>query len=203
MSVGLWAYTRTLLTSAAADAARVAANYDAAGAVDDREVADLLGDGVTGVDQIDPDLLVCGRRTAGDGRLHDGGARHRRAARRRDADHRGDRSLGQGDHRMTGDRRATALPSGRRRDARRVSELRSTPTLASPATTTGRAMIEVVFLAVLILIPTIYILASVMRIQAATFAVTQGARDAGRVMDSAPSISRRGRPGRGDRAHSR
>ncbi len=53
----------------------------------------------------------------------------------------------------------------------------------------GRALIEVVFLAVLILIPTIYILASVMRIQAATFAVTQGARDAGRVMDAAPTVS--------------
>ena len=52
----------------------------------------------------------------------------------------------------------------------------------------GRALIEVVFLAVLILIPTVYILASVLRIQAATFAVAQGARDAGRVMDSAPSV---------------
>src|SRR5664279_4438484 len=53
----------------------------------------------------------------------------------------------------------------------------------------GRAMIEVIFLAVLILIPTVYILAAVMRIQAATFAVTQAARDAGRVMDSAPTVS--------------
>jgi len=53
----------------------------------------------------------------------------------------------------------------------------------------GRAMIEVVFLAVLLLIPTVYILASVLRIQAATFAVAQGARDAGRVMDSAPSVA--------------
>src|SRR5512141_2509852 len=53
----------------------------------------------------------------------------------------------------------------------------------------GRALIEVVFLAVLILIPTIYILATVMRIQAATFAVAQGARDAGRVMDSAPNVA--------------
>ena len=53
----------------------------------------------------------------------------------------------------------------------------------------GRALIEVVFLAVLILIPTVYILASVMRIQSATFAVTQGARDAGRVMDSAPTVT--------------
>ena len=53
----------------------------------------------------------------------------------------------------------------------------------------GRAMIEVIFLAVLILIPTVYILAALMRIQAATFAVTQAARDAGRVMDSAPTLS--------------
>lgn len=58
-----------------------------------------------------------------------------------------------------------------------------------PDSDAGRAMIEVVFLAVLILIPTVYILASVMRIQAATFAVAQGARDAGRVIDSAPSLS--------------
>lgn len=53
----------------------------------------------------------------------------------------------------------------------------------------GRALLEVIFLAVLILIPTVYILAAVMRIQAATFAVTQAARDAGRVMDSAPTLS--------------
>ena len=53
----------------------------------------------------------------------------------------------------------------------------------------GRALLEVIFLAVLILIPTVYILAAVMRIQAATFAVTQAARDAGRVMDSAPTLN--------------
>jgi hypothetical protein len=53
----------------------------------------------------------------------------------------------------------------------------------------GRALIEVIFLAVLILIPTIYILISVLRIQAATFAVSQGARDAGRVMDAAPTAA--------------
>ena len=51
----------------------------------------------------------------------------------------------------------------------------------------GRALIEVIFLAVLILIPTIYILITVLRIQSATFAVSQGARDAGRVMDFAPT----------------
>jgi hypothetical protein len=53
----------------------------------------------------------------------------------------------------------------------------------------GRALIEVIFLAVLILIPTIWILVSVLRIQAASFAVAQGARDAGRVMDTAPTAA--------------
>jgi len=53
----------------------------------------------------------------------------------------------------------------------------------------GRALIEVIFLAVLILIPTVYILISILRIQSATFAVSQGARDAGRVMDTAPSTA--------------
>ena len=48
MSVGLWAYTRTLLTSAAADAARIAANYDSPSAAATAQVSDLMGDGVTG-----------------------------------------------------------------------------------------------------------------------------------------------------------
>lgn len=48
VSVGLWAYTRTLLTSAAADAARIAANYDSPSAAATAQVAELLGDGVTG-----------------------------------------------------------------------------------------------------------------------------------------------------------
>lgn len=48
ISVGLWAYTRTLLTSAAADAARVAANYDAPDAAATAQVSELLGGGLTG-----------------------------------------------------------------------------------------------------------------------------------------------------------
>lgn len=52
----------------------------------------------------------------------------------------------------------------------------------------GRATIEVIFLAVLLLIPTIYLLIALVRVQAATFAVTQAARDAGRLLDTAPSI---------------
>jgi len=48
VSVGLWAYTRTLLTSAAADAARVAANYDASAEVATAKAYEIMGDGVTG-----------------------------------------------------------------------------------------------------------------------------------------------------------
>jgi len=58
-----------------------------------------------------------------------------------------------------------------------------------PPADDGRALIEVIFLAVLILIPTVYILISMLRIQSATFAVAQGARDAGRVMDFAPTTA--------------
>ena len=47
VSVGLWAYTRTLLTSAAADAARGAANFDASSAVTTGAGGhELMGDGV-------------------------------------------------------------------------------------------------------------------------------------------------------------
>lgn len=52
----------------------------------------------------------------------------------------------------------------------------------------GRAIIEVVFLAVLVLIPVTYLLISLVRIQAATLAVTQAARDAGRAIDTAPTL---------------
>jgi Flp pilus assembly protein TadG len=48
VSVGLWAYTRTLLTSAAADAARSAANFDASSAVTTAQVSSLLGGGLSG-----------------------------------------------------------------------------------------------------------------------------------------------------------
>lgn len=48
ISVGLWAYTRTLLTSAAADAARQAANFDGSGSVATAQVSELMGSGVTG-----------------------------------------------------------------------------------------------------------------------------------------------------------
>ena len=52
----------------------------------------------------------------------------------------------------------------------------------------GRALIEVVILGVLVLIPTLYILIALLRIQAATLAVNQAARDAGRALDAAATI---------------
>ena len=52
----------------------------------------------------------------------------------------------------------------------------------------GRALIEVLILGVLLLIPTVYLLSAVLRVQSATFAVTQAARDAGRLIDTAPDL---------------
>lgn len=62
-----------------------------------------------------------------------------------------------------------------------------------PARDGGRALIEVVFAAVLLLIPTVYILIGVLRVQAATLAVAEAARDAGRLVETAaqlPSLER-------------
>lgn len=52
----------------------------------------------------------------------------------------------------------------------------------------GRALIEVVFAAVLLLIPTAYILIGMLRVQAATLAVAQAARDAGRLVETAARL---------------
>lgn len=62
---------------------------------------------------------------------------------------------------------------------------------APPGTTRtddGRAIIEVVFLAVLLLIPTVYILIGILRLQATTLAVAQSARDVGRLIETAPQL---------------
>lgn len=68
------------------------------------------------------------------------------------------------------------------------------PATANPPTTNlarcddGRAIIEVVFLAVLLLIPTVYLLIGVIRVQAATLAVAQSARDVGRLIETSPRL---------------
>lgn len=48
ISLGLWMYCRTILTSAAADAARYVANADVSPDQASRKVVEILGDGVVG-----------------------------------------------------------------------------------------------------------------------------------------------------------
>ncbi len=53
----------------------------------------------------------------------------------------------------------------------------------------GSALIEFVGIAVILLLPLIYLLLSVFSVQRAAFAVTQAAREAGRAYATAPSTS--------------
>ncbi|HZC72766.1 MAG TPA: hypothetical protein VE442_18860 [Jatrophihabitans sp.] len=58
----------------------------------------------------------------------------------------------------------------------------------------GTAIVEFVFLAVLVMVPLVYLIAAVATVQRNTLAVTQAARDAGRAFatsDSAPQAQRR------------
>lgn len=91
---------------------------------------------------------------------------------------------------MTPGRRGKHAAGPPRRDAARTGadDPHGRPE-AKQAGDAGRATIEVVVLAALLLIPTIYVLLSVFRVQAATFAVTQAARDSGRLIDTAPTVS--------------
>lgn len=52
----------------------------------------------------------------------------------------------------------------------------------------GSAVTEFIIVAVLILMPMTYIVTSVMRVQAATLATTQAAREAGRAFSQAPNV---------------
>lgn len=60
---------------------------------------------------------------------------------------------------------------------------------AGSGTDQGRAILEVVFLAALLMIPVIYLLLFALRIQASTLAVTEAAREAGRSIQTASSLS--------------
>lgn len=62
VSIGLWAYSRTILTSAAADAARYVANADIDPGLAAAKVVEILGDGVVGSTS---DSLVCTNSTQG------------------------------------------------------------------------------------------------------------------------------------------
>lgn len=52
----------------------------------------------------------------------------------------------------------------------------------------GNAIVEFVFLAVLLMIPLVYVLLTVFRVQAAAFAVSSAAREAGRVYATAETV---------------
>jgi hypothetical protein len=66
---------------------------------------------------------------------------------------------------------------------------RRRPVSSDDSADAGRAVVEVIWLAVLVLIPVVYILLSIIRIQATTFAVTQAARDAARILDTSPNLA--------------
>ena len=52
----------------------------------------------------------------------------------------------------------------------------------------GNAIVEFVYLAVLLMIPLVYVLITVFRVQAASFAVSSAAREAGRVYATADDV---------------
>lgn len=49
-------------------------------------------------------------------------------------------------------------------------------------------MVEFVYLAILLMVPLVYVLLSVFRVQAAAYSVSSAAREAGRVFVTAPSV---------------
>jgi hypothetical protein len=51
----------------------------------------------------------------------------------------------------------------------------------------GNAIVEFVYLAVLLMVPLVYVLLTVFRVQGATYAVSSATREAGRVFVTAPS----------------
>jgi hypothetical protein len=51
----------------------------------------------------------------------------------------------------------------------------------------GNAIVEFVYLAVLLMVPLVYVLLAVFRVQGATYAVSSATREAGRVFVSSPS----------------
>jgi hypothetical protein len=57
----------------------------------------------------------------------------------------------------------------------------------------GNAIVEFVYLAVLLMVPLVYLLLAVFRVQGATYAVSSATREAGRVFVSSPSDEIAGR----------
>src|SRR5207342_1709007 len=77
-------------------------------------------------------------------------------------------------------RRHVSLPQG----GRAVSGPRAR---LHPADDAGSAIVEFVFIAVLVLVPLVYVVAAVASVQRSTLAVTQAAREAGRAFATASS----------------
>lgn len=59
---------------------------------------------------------------------------------------------------------------------------------AAPDADGGRAIIEVTFLGVLLLVPIVYLLIAILHLQAATMALNQAARDIGRLIETATHL---------------
>lgn len=88
---------------------------------------------------------------------------------------------------MSGDRPVCTAPGGRRGSMGEPA--RGNPDAHDrtrrPRGDDGRAIIEVTFLAVLLLIPTLYAILAILSLQSATLAVAQAARDVGRLIETA------------------
>jgi hypothetical protein len=66
--------------------------------------------------------------------------------------------------------------------------LRRRPRHAPVDLDAGNAIVEFVYLAVLLMVPLVYVLLTVFRVQAAAFAVSSAAREAGRVYATSDSV---------------
>ncbi|MGH8940024.1 MAG: pilus assembly protein, partial [Actinomycetes bacterium] len=82
---------------------------------------------------------------------------------------------------MTSGRRGLVL-------AEVVAALRRAAGRASASGEAGNAIVEFVYLAVLLMVPLVYVLLTVFRVQGAAYAVSSAAREAGRVYATSDSL---------------
>ncbi len=71
----------------------------------------------------------------------------------------------------------------------RVTARRLGPERLTAGEDGGNAIVEFVYLAVLLMVPLVYVLLTVFRVQAAAFAVSSAAREAGRVYATSDSLA--------------
>ena len=82
--------------------------------------------------------------------------------------------------------------SRRRRDLRAVRACAPAPAGPRADRDDGNAIVEFVYLAVLLMVPLVYVLLTVFRVQAASYAVSSAAREAGRVYATADDLDTAG-----------